>query len=463
MSRTRLHYSLLEEIQLNKNVFNDERNWIIFTNEGSIKVSSQILYKHLKEDLKLKISDKGNYFLFEKGIYRKISTREFKFIIKSHIPIELRKPKDWNSVWEEFNTDEPTVIESDFNSDENIIGFENGVLKLDTGKIVDYDETMLLTRRVACKYISNKTLDDAPIFKKYLENLCNNNNVQMDFLLEYIGAILSNVKGWRFKTLLILVGEGNTGKTQIREVTMNLLGREHCVSIDIKKLNERFGASQLYCKRLAGSGDMSTVEIEEMNIIKNLTGGDSLFAEFKGKDGFSFRYDGFLWFNTNSLPYFRGDRGEHVYERFAIIKCEKVVPKKERDPQLINKIMDEKNVIASVAVDKFKQALDRGYKFSEDDIMIETRRNYIIENNSLLSFIKECFDYYPDCHYIKRSDFNKYYKMWCAANRVYPERDREIGKQLKTHFGIEARKTRGYYCYPIEIKEEVLNEFEIDK
>ena len=53
--------------------------------------------------------------------------------------------------------------------------------------------------------------------------------------------------------------------------------------------------------------------------------------------------------------------------------------------------------------------------------------------------------------------------MWCAANRVYPERDREIGKQLKTHFGIEARKTRGYYCYPIEIKEEVLNEFEIDK
>lgn len=289
MSRTRSHYSLLEEIQLNKNVLNDERNWIIFTNEGSIKVSSQILYKHLKEDLKLKISDKGNYFLFEKGIYRKISTREFKFIIKSHIPIELRKPKDWNSVWEEFNTDEPNVIESDFNSDENIIGFENGVLKLDTGKIVDYDETMLLTRRVACKYIPNKTLDDAPIFKKYLENLCNNNNVQMDFLLEYIGAILSNVKGWRFKTLLILVGEGNTGKTQIREVTMNLLGREHCVSIDMKKLNERFGASQLYSKRLAGSGDMSTVEIEEMNIIKNLTGGDSLFAEFKGKDEITFR------------------------------------------------------------------------------------------------------------------------------------------------------------------------------
>ena len=109
------------------------------------------------------------------------------------------------------------------------------------------------------------------------------------------------------------MGAGNTGKTQLRELTMNLLGRDNCVSIDMKKINERFGAAQLYQKRLAGSGDMSTVEISEMAVIKNLTGGDSLFAEYKGKDGFSFRYDGLLWFNANALPHFRGDRGEHVF------------------------------------------------------------------------------------------------------------------------------------------------------
>lgn len=59
---------------------------------------------------------------------------------------------------------------------------------------------------------------------------------------------------------------------------------------------------------------MSTIDIEEMNVIKNLTGGDKLNAENKGKDGFTFRYDGFLWFNTNELPHFRGDRGVHVYK-----------------------------------------------------------------------------------------------------------------------------------------------------
>lgn len=243
--------------------------------------------------------------------------------------------------------------------------------------------------------------------------------------------------------MLILVGEGNTGKTQIRELTMYLLGRENCVSIDMRKLNERFATAQLYRKRLAGSGDMSTVEIDEMSTIKNLTGGDSLFAEFKGKDGFSFRYDGLLWFNANSLPYFRGDRGQHVYDRFIIIKCENIIPPEKRDPQLIHKMMSEKDIIASIAIDKLKEAVDRGYKFSQSEEMMNIRKDYIIENNSLLTFVKDCFIYYPDCHYIKRADFNKYYKVWCAANRVYPERDREIGKQLKTHFGIDARKTHG--------------------
>ena len=331
--------------------FNNLPNWLYQGSNGELKVSRQALYTHMKEDEKVLISEKGTLFIRENHIYRELSSREFKALVKSKIPVEIRTNKDWEAVWKEFCTDSPDIRESDFNSDENIIAFKNGVFHLDTGKLTKFGDEMLFTRDVPCKYIPNRKLDDAPVFKKYLETLCENNSVEeMNFLMEYIGGILSNVKGWRFKKMLILVGPGNTGKTQIRELTMNLLGRDHCVSIDMKKLNERFGTAQLYRKRLAGSGDMSTVEIEEMNSIKNLTGGDSLFAEYKGKDGFSFCYDGFLWFNANSLPHFRGDRGNHVYERFAIICCNNVIQSEDRDARLLDKMMQEKDVIASVAV-----------------------------------------------------------------------------------------------------------------
>lgn len=221
------------------------------------------------------------------------------------MPVQCRTSKDWESVWKEFSTDFPDVKETDFNANENLVPFQNGVLDLSTGELKAFDEKLLLTRKIHCNYVVGKNIEDAPVFNSYLKTLCSDNQTEMRFLLEYIGAALSNVKGWRFKKLLILVGEGDTGKTQIRELTMKLLGEENCVSIDMRKINDRFGTAQLYQKRLAGSGDMSTVEIDEMATIKGLTGGDSMFAEFKGKDGFSFKYDGLLWFNANALPPFQ--------------------------------------------------------------------------------------------------------------------------------------------------------------
>lgn len=437
-----------------------ETPWIFTDDNSRVKILPQKLYAYMKEHLKLKITDKGNIFLYEDDVYRCLSQREFKAMIKEYLPVQYRKDKDWEAVWKEFSTDFPDVKESDFDSDETIVGFTNGVLHLNDGTLIEYDDKHLLTRKIPCKYIPNKTLEDAPVFHEYLKTLCQDSKIEMTFLLEYMGAILSNVKGWRFKKLLILVGAGNTGKTQLRELTMNLLGREHCVSIDMKKINERFGAAQLYRKRLSGSGDMSTVEISEMNVMKNLTGGDSLFAEYKGKDGFSFRYDGFLWFNANALPHFRGDRGNHVYSRFAIIQCENVIPTEKRDPQLLDKMMAEKDIIASVAIDAFKNAIERGYRFIESEEMEKTRREYTIENNSLLMFVKDCCTLYSVGDKTKRSDFNAIYKRWCIANRVFSERERDIGKQLEEHFMVDCKKSGGYYFYSLKINDEVRREYD---
>lgn len=160
------------------------------------------------------------------------------------------------------------------------------------------------------------------------------------------------------------------------------------------------------------------------------------------------------------FPHFRGDRGKHVYSRFAIVNCRNVIPEEKRDSQLIDKLLSEKDIIASVAIDMLKKAVDRGYKFSESNEMKVSRDQYSVENNSLLSFIKDCCECYTVEHKTKRSEFNRVYKIWCNANRVLPERDREIGKQLKEHFLIECQKMNGHYYYPLKIHDEVLREYD---
>lgn len=79
------------------------------------------------------------------------------------------------------------------------------------------------------------------------------------------------------------------------------------------------------------------MEIAELDVIKQLTGGDTLMMEFKGKTGFPYVYDGFLLSNANCLPYFRGDRGMHVYNRFLIVECNNVIPKEKQDLLLLDK------------------------------------------------------------------------------------------------------------------------------
>ena len=278
------------------------------------------------------------------------------------------------------------------------------------------------------------------------------------FLLQVIGLVCSNIFCWRLKKILLLVGDGNTGKSILRELTMRLIGLENCVSIELKRLGERFGSSALYGKRLAGSGDLSVVELSDVELLKQASGGDELYAEFKGKDSFSFRYDGLIWCNCNKLPYFRGDRGQWVYDRFCIVRCNNVIPPEKQDKHLLDKLLEEKEAIISIAIRKLTKVIQDGYRFTESESMRKERYAYSIENNSLLTFVNDCCEL--NHGKTLRSKFNQVYIAWCRLNRVQPERLRDIEPQLTKMFGISSTKNGGYFEYPLVIKSDVIREQE---
>ena len=50
---------------------------------------------------------------------------------------------------------------------------------------------------------------------------------------------------------------------------------------------------------------MSYMKISELETFKQATGGDPIYAEFKGENGFDFVFNGVMWFCGNELPKFR--------------------------------------------------------------------------------------------------------------------------------------------------------------
>lgn len=389
------------------------------------------------------------------NLYHNESDTMVKAFIKQFLPENIRKKKHWEDVLEELKTDIP-MSTSIFNNDENIINFQNGILDLRTGELHPHDPKIMSTIQIPCDYIPDATLEQAPVFKQYLNDLLLDDYETMNFILEYIGAVISNIKGSRFKKMLLMTGCGNTGKTQLREFVIKLLGESNCMTIDLKNLNEKFGTSSIVNKRLVGCGDMSYARIDELNVLKELTGGDDVYSQYKYGSSFSFKYKGFLWFNCNDVPLFGGDTGKHVYERFIVIPCNNVIPEEKRDPFLLDKMLQEKAIIASVCIPYLQRVIARGYRFTESETIDIERYQYEIKNDSLLSFLDSC------CRIgrgkTRRTDFKVEYIKWCEFNGYRPVKKNEIYRLLSEKRKINSYKSNGDYYYELEFTDEYIQE-----
>ena len=98
-----------------------------------------------------------------------------------------------------------------------------------------------------------------------------------------MGVCLSNVKAIDEESLFMVgkgIQENPNSKALLKDYWKWQLHR-----IDLKRLSPDL-VLESYNKRLAGSSDMSFLTVGELRIFKQCTGGDSIFAEFKGQNGF---------------------------------------------------------------------------------------------------------------------------------------------------------------------------------
>jgi len=269
------------------------------------------------------------------------------------------------------------------------------------------------------------------------------------------------------KKALFLVGEGNTGKSQLKRLVEAILGKENYIGMDLKQIESRFGTSMLYGRRLAGCSDMSFLSVKELSTFKNLTGGDSVFAEYKGKDGFEFTYDGLLWFCANKLPKFGGDDGPWVYNRIIVVNCVNVIPPEEQDKNLFDKMFAEREGIIQKALKALQTVIKNGYKFSEPDSVKLFRKNYMCSNNSVTSFWNECMTAIDtDCReYFTTGKVFEVYKLWCKDNnnghyKTAKEFRDDISRFLKTDYKNLVEHNRcGNFYKEYMLKSDVVNHY----
>jgi P4 family phage/plasmid primase-like protien len=227
-------------------------------------------------------------------------------------------------------------------------------------------------------------------FNQFLEELTDGDKDKQLVLREFIGVALTNINAAHMKKSLFLVGEGDSGKSQLRSLVERLLGDENCHSISLNALEARFGAGAIFGKRLIGSSDLSFANVPEVTMFKQIVGGDRVSMEKKFSEPVDAGFTGVVWFTMNKPPAFGGDRGKHVFDRILMVRCGKAVPLEMQDRRLIDKLYAEREGIVRDCIAAALVVVARGYHYSEPESSKKAVQHYALETSSVKSFLNEC-------------------------------------------------------------------------
>ena len=388
-------------------------------------------------------------YIYNNGVYSESSQNSVKARIRQYMPTALVKDSILKNVYSLLMGSDNRIkpLEA-FNRNENLICLKNGILDISTGKLEPHTPEKLFTIQLNASY---KPDAQCPVFINTVRSLCTHNGVldtdQEAVLQEWFGLILANIAGYRIKKALLLYSPvGNTGKTRIINALTNVLGEDNVINISVQNLSDRFAMADVYGKRLIAVGDQKGGDIEDGSVFKQITGGDALRVEPKGKAGFNYLFTGVLVMLCNTLPGFADDKGGHVFERLELMKCDNVIPPDKRDKLLDVKLMKEADGIFMWSLEGLKRLIANGYSFTASTLNAMSLEEYRGELDTLHGFIMaNCEiteDYVNDR--IKKSELDYNYSLWCSLNGLRGLEPKNIKKRAEKN-GI---KTGLYHGYP---------------
>lgn len=117
----------------------------------------------------------------------------------------------------------------------------------------------------------------------------------------------------------LLVGAGGNGKSVYNDGLTAFLGHANVSALALHSIAERFAASELVGKLANICSDIPSQQIHNSSLLKQITGGDRIRAEYKYLPGFTFKPFVRLIFSANEMPAFL-DSSPALFQRWRVVE-----------------------------------------------------------------------------------------------------------------------------------------------
>ncbi len=339
---------------------------------------------------------------------------------------------------------EPEIIASpeQFDRDPWLFNCLNGTIDLKTGKLREHRREDLITKLAPVEF---KEHVPGEVFERFLDQIMEGKPQVANYLRRLVGYSL--VGSTTEQILPILYGQGSNGKSTFLEVIEEMMGDYAMHTPAATFMVQRGDRILNDIARLQGARLVIATETESAkrlseNLVKSLTGGDSVTARFLYKEYFEFKPQFTPFLMTNHKPLIYGV--DHaIWRRVKLIPFTVTIPDKDQDKELPAKLREEMPAILSWAVmgclewqDKDKKGLDE-----PQEVSVSTEA-YRSEMDVLGEFLEECCLISKMAETLSK-DLYKAYTDWCERSGEKPVSQRWLGLRFSERGFVKGYDGKG--------------------
>lgn len=351
----------------------------------------------------------GKPYIYKNGVYKKDSDgNTLRYLIKSMIIQELITITRINRVFNLIVTNHKLSVDiDDINKHpRHWINFKNGMLDTIEMKMHGHDPKYLSINQIPYNYKPMNKENSTIV--EFLEGIIPDDDDRKMFL-EFIGYCMTTDTG--LQKFLVINGVGGTGKSTIIRLVSKIVGKENISNLSLQDLNERFSSTNLFGKILNSCADIPSKAMEQVDVIKKITGEDTIKGEYKGGAVFFFNSYAKLLFSANQIPISLDDKTNAYYRRFLIININK---RCHEISNLEKRLNDDAPIFISMAVDAVHEMYERGHiteSQGSKDAVLELYK----ASDTVQAFISEEMENSPTGRVTRKSILDAY-NDYCEAN-----------------------------------------------
>jgi putative DNA primase/helicase len=328
---------------------------------------------------------------------------------------------------------------AELDADNFLLGVQNGVVDLDTGKLLPVTTQTLVTKRANVMFDTNA---ECPRFEQFLREIFPD-SAEREAVVRILGYILTgsvNEQLWFF-----FKGTGSNGKSVLLELMAYLMG-DYSSKIQTEMLMQHKRNSQgaspdlvsLQGRRLIYCNETTEGQRLDDARVKDLTGGDTITGRVPyAAEAVTFFPTHKLVMAGNYAPIVTDD-GQGFWRRVVLINFSQRFSEQSKDPQLLDKLKRESSGILNYLLAGLKQWRDGGLNLP--DSMTHATREYQREQDVVGEWLESNTEECPHS-IIRKQALYENYKLWAMDCGLHPLSRQRWSRKL-TDRGLQTLSDR---------------------